>query len=199
MTHKSIAEELSGHRNRNRELRTEFERRKVDVNEPRPIEFHFWSWTQRDAALLGRSLYQMGFLVRRLAPAPTEDDPERWAVEAGAKIVAHPECEEPVLDMADYIGSTNALLEYVVNDNAQAFIVVTESGILHEMSKRAPNKQLIAAPPEANCHCNECPFMRLNTLEKVCQALERLEPRVEMSDTLREAALRPLERMLSIS
>jgi quinolinate synthase len=115
-----------------------------------------------------------------------------------AKIVAHPECEEPVLDMADYIGSTNALLEYVVNDNAQAFIVVTESGILHEMSKRAPNKQLIAAPPEANCHCNECPFMRLNTLEKVCQALERLEPRVEMSDTLREAALRPLERMLSI-
>ena len=86
MTHKSIAEELSGHRNRNRELRTEFERRKVDVNEPRPIEFHFWSWTQRDAALLGRSLYQMGFLVRRLAPAPTEDDPERWAVEAGAKI-----------------------------------------------------------------------------------------------------------------
>ena len=115
-----------------------------------------------------------------------------------AKIVAHPECEEPLLDMADYIGSTNALLNYVVNDNAQEFIVVTESGILHEMRKRAPNKQLIAAPPEANCHCNECPFMRLNTLEKVCQALERLEPRVEMSDTLREAALLPLERMLAI-
>jgi len=115
-----------------------------------------------------------------------------------AKIVAHPECEAPLLEAADYIGSTTALLNYVVNDNARKFIVLTESGILHEMKKRAPGKEIIAAPPEGNCHCNECPFMRLNTLEKVCQALERLEPRVEMSDTLREAARIPLERMLSI-
>jgi quinolinate synthase len=116
-----------------------------------------------------------------------------------AKVIAHPECESPVLDSADYIGSTNALLNYVVNDNARTFIVVTESGILHEMRKRAPEKQLIAAPPDSNCHCNECPFMRLNTLEKVCQALERLEPRIEMSEALRQAAQVPLDRMLALS
>ena len=86
MKRKSIAKELSGHKERNRELRVTFEQRNVDLNEPRPIEFHFLAWTQRDAAVLGRSLYQMGFLVRLLAPAPTADDPDRWAVESGAKI-----------------------------------------------------------------------------------------------------------------
>jgi quinolinate synthase len=115
-----------------------------------------------------------------------------------AKVIAHPECEAPVLDTADYIGSTHGLLNYVVNDNAQKFIVVTESGILHEMQKRAPGKQLIPAPPEANCHCNECPFMRLNTPEKVYLALKNLEPRLEMSESLRRAAELPLERMLAI-
>src|SRR5690349_24950873 len=115
-----------------------------------------------------------------------------------AKVVAHPECEAPILDTADYIGSTTALLNYVVNDNAQKFIVVTEAGILHEMKKRAPNKQLIAAPPDANCHCNECPFMRLNTPEKVYAALDTLSPRLEMDEALRVAAQAPLDRMLSI-
>jgi quinolinate synthase len=115
-----------------------------------------------------------------------------------AKVVAHPECESPILDTADYIGSTNALLNYVVNDNAQKFIVVTESGILHEMRKRAPGKQLIAAPPDANCHCNECPFMRLNTAEKVYAALDTLEPRLELDETLRAAAQVPLDRMLAL-
>jgi quinolinate synthase len=115
-----------------------------------------------------------------------------------AKVVAHPECEAQILDTADYIGSTNALLNYVVNDNAQTFIVVTESGILHEMKKRAPGKQLIAAPPEANCHCNECPFMRLNTPEKVYAALDRLEPRLEMDEAVRAAAQIPLDRMLAL-
>jgi len=115
-----------------------------------------------------------------------------------AKVVAHPECEAPLLDMADFIGSTHALLNYVVNDNAQKFIVLTESGILHEMKKRAPEKVLIAAPPEGNCHCNECPFMRLNTPEKVCHALETLSPRLEMSEELRRAAQVPLDRMLAL-
>jgi quinolinate synthase len=115
-----------------------------------------------------------------------------------AKVVAHPECEAPILDTADYIGSTNALLNYVVNDNAQKFIVVTEAGILHEMKKRAPNKQLIAAPPDANCHCNECPFMRLNTPEKVYAALDTLSPRLEMDEALRRAAQVPLDRMLEL-
>jgi quinolinate synthase len=115
-----------------------------------------------------------------------------------AKIVAHPECEEPVLDSADFIGSTQALLNYVEQSDARKFIVVTESGILHEMKKRAPHKELIPAPPEANCHCNECPFMRLNTPEKVHDALLNLTPHLEMSESLRQAAQAPLDRMLAI-
>jgi quinolinate synthase len=115
-----------------------------------------------------------------------------------AKVVAHPECEAPILDTADYIGSTTALLNYVVNDNAQEFIVVTEAGILHEMKKRAPGKLLIAAPPDSNCHCNECPFMRLNTPEKVYAALDTLSPRLEMDEGLRLRARAPLDRMLEI-
>lgn len=116
-----------------------------------------------------------------------------------AKIIAHPECEEQLLEMADYIGSTLQLLNYVENDNAQAFIVATESGILHQMKKRAPNKLLIAAPPVANCACNECPFMRLNTPEKVYLALRDLQPELVMAEDLRSRALVPIERMLALS
>ena len=116
-----------------------------------------------------------------------------------AKIIAHPECEEQLLDMADFIGSTLQLLNYVENDNASAFIVATESGILHQMKKRAPEKLLIAAPPLANCACNECPFMRLNTPEKVYLALRDLQPELVMDETLRQRALIPIERMLALS
>jgi len=116
-----------------------------------------------------------------------------------AKVIAHPECEEPLLDRADFIGSTAALLRYVENDNAREFIVVTESGILHQMQKRAPNKLLIPAPPLANCACNECPFMRLNTPEKVYLALRDLEPRLEMAEELRARAQVPIDRMLALS
>jgi len=116
-----------------------------------------------------------------------------------AKVIAHPECEEPLLDRADFIGSTAALLRYVENDNAREFIVVTESGILHQMQKRAPDKLLIPAPPLANCACNECPFMRLNTPEKVYLALRDLEPRLEMAEELRARAQIPIDRMLALS
>jgi len=116
-----------------------------------------------------------------------------------AKIIAHPECEEPLLDRADFIGSTAALLRYVENDNAREFIVVTEAGILHQMQKRAPGKTLIPAPPIGNCACNECPFMRLNTPEKVYLALRDLEPRLEMSEDLRARAQVPIDRMLALS
>ena len=116
-----------------------------------------------------------------------------------AKVIAHPECEEPLLDRADFIGSTAALLRYVENDNAREFIVVTESGILHQMQKRAPSKLLIPAPPLANCACNECPFMRLNTPEKVYLALRDLEPRLEMPEELRARAQVPIDRMLALS
>jgi len=116
-----------------------------------------------------------------------------------AQIIAHPECEEQLLAMADFIGSTAALLKHVETDPADAFIVVTEPGILHQMQKRAPHKQLIPAPPEGNCACNECPFMRLNTPEKVYLALRDLEPRLEMPEELRLRAKLPLERMLALS
>jgi len=118
----------------------------------------------------------------------------------GAKIIAHPECEEAVLAEADFIGSTAALLRYAETDAAEAYIVATESGILHQMQKVAPHKQLIAAPPEEeSCSCNECPFMRLNTPEKVYLALRDLEPRLDLDPVLRERARAPLERMLELS
>ncbi len=116
-----------------------------------------------------------------------------------AKLIAHPECEEALLDMADFIGSTSQLLNFVENDNGREFIVATEPGILHQMRKRAPDKQLIAAPPVANCACNECPFMRLNTPEKVYLALRDLTPELTMDETLRQRALVPIERMLALS
>lgn len=116
-----------------------------------------------------------------------------------AKLIAHPECEEALLDMADFIGSTSQLLNFVENDNGREFIVATEPGILHQMRKRAPDKQLIAAPPVANCACNECPFMRLNTPEKVYLALRDLSPELTMDATLRQRALVPIERMLALS
>jgi quinolinate synthase len=116
-----------------------------------------------------------------------------------AKIIAHPECEEALLDLADFIGSTAALLRFVQADPARQFIVVTESGILHQMKKAVPEKELIPAPPNANCHCNECPFMRLNTPEKIYLALRDLEPELHMDEELRLAAKRPIERMLELS
>lgn len=116
-----------------------------------------------------------------------------------AEIIAHPECEEHLLELAHFIGSTSALLNYAEKTTATELIVVTESGILHEMKKRVPNKTLIPAPPEANCACNECPFMRLNTPEKVYLALRDLQPRLEMDEELRLRAKVPIDRMLSIS
>jgi quinolinate synthase len=116
-----------------------------------------------------------------------------------AKIIAHPECTESLLSMADFIGSTSALLSYVESDSAREYIVVTEPGILHQMRKRVPDKTLIAAPPEGNCACNECPFMRLNTPEKIYLALRDLEPRLEMTEELRLKAKLPIDRMLALS
>ncbi|HEX4475968.1 MAG TPA: quinolinate synthase NadA [Polyangiaceae bacterium] len=116
-----------------------------------------------------------------------------------AKIVAHPECEESILAMADFVGSTSALLKFVQNDPSPAFIVVTEAGILHQMERLAPSKTFIAAPPEGNCACNECPFMRLNTMEKLYDCLNTLEPRIEMDEGLRLRAQVPIDRMLALS
>jgi quinolinate synthase len=116
-----------------------------------------------------------------------------------AAIIAHPECDPALLRMADFIGSTNALLQYSLKSERDAFIVVTESGILHQMQKQAPHKTFIPAPPEANCACNECPYMRRNTLEKLYLCLRDLSPRLEMSEELRRRAEIPIARMLELS
>jgi quinolinate synthase len=116
-----------------------------------------------------------------------------------AKLIAHPECEAPILAMADYIGSTTALLQFTIKDSAQKYIVATESGIVHQMRKASPQKEFIEGPPEGNCACNECPFMRLNTVEKLYLALRDLAPRIEMPPALRERARVPIDRMLSLS
>jgi quinolinate synthase len=116
-----------------------------------------------------------------------------------AEIIAHPECEVPILRHADFIGSTTALLKYCQSSEVEAFIVATESGILHQMQKAAPAKRFIPAPPLANCACNECPHMRLNTLEKVYLAMRDRTPEIVMPEATRVAALRPIERMLEMS
>jgi quinolinate synthase len=117
----------------------------------------------------------------------------------GAKVIAHPECEEPVLQLADYIGSTTQLLKYAVEDAANTFIVVTETGILHQMQKSAPNKTFIPAPPNNACACNDCPYMKLNSLEKLYLCMEYETPEILMDETLRKASLLPIQRMLDIS
>jgi quinolinate synthase len=116
-----------------------------------------------------------------------------------AKLIAHPECEEPVLKIADFIGSTTQLLKYAVQDNGTEYIVATEAGILHQMQKGAPDKIFIPAPPNNACACNDCPFMKLNTLEKLYLCMEYEEPEIIMEEELRVKALRPMQRMLEIS
>jgi quinolinate synthase len=116
-----------------------------------------------------------------------------------AKVVAHPECEERVLQHADYIGSTKGILEYTLKSPARQFIVVTEVGIIHQMQKAAPDKEFIPAPPDNGCACNECPYMKLNTLEKLYLCMRDKSPELKMDEETRVKALKPLELMLSWS
>ena len=116
-----------------------------------------------------------------------------------AKVIAHPECEEPVLRVADFIGSTTSLLKYSAQDDAQEYIVATETGILHQMQKQSPHKTFIPAPPDNMCACNDCPYMKLNTLEKLYLCMEYEEPQIIMNENLLNAARKPIERMLEIS
>jgi quinolinate synthase len=116
-----------------------------------------------------------------------------------ATVIAHPECEPPVLRHADFVGSTTALLRYCQENPQQQFIVATESGILHQMQKAEPTKQFIPAPPLANCACNECPYMRLNTLEKLYLAMKNKTPEITLPEATRLAALKPMQRMLEMS
>ncbi|MBI2027766.1 MAG: quinolinate synthase NadA [Deltaproteobacteria bacterium] len=116
----------------------------------------------------------------------------------GAQIIAHPECEESVLVVADFIGSTTALIRYATESASKEFIVVTEPGVLHQMQKLVPHKIYIPAPNNSGCACNLCPHMKQNTLEKVYLALENLQPEIDLEPDLIERARRPLVRMLEI-
>ena len=116
-----------------------------------------------------------------------------------AQLIAHPECEEPVLARAAYIGSTSALLKHVQSSPLTKFIVATESGILHQMKKHAPEKEFIPAPPEENCACNDCPYMKLNTLEKLYLCMKNRSPEIVLDRELAERALAPIQRMLAMS
>ena len=120
-----------------------------------------------------------------------------------APVLAHPECKAVILTQADKIGSTKALLDFAISSPQKRFIVVTESGILHEMQKACPDKEFIPVPPEATetigCHCNECEYMRLNTLEKLLSCLQTEQPEIIIEPSLAEKALLPIERMLKMS
>lgn len=164
---------------------------------------HLGAWlirrTGREMELWpGSCIVHETFSARKLAAMK-----ERYP---GALVVAHPECDESVLAVSDFVGSTSKLLGYVVESPATTFIVATERGILHEMRKRAPGKILLEPPFEAGADaakgacasCNECPHMKRNTLEKVYLALRDLQPRIEIAEDLRRRSLVPLERMLSI-
>ncbi|MDR3268877.1 MAG: quinolinate synthase NadA [Tannerella sp.] len=117
-----------------------------------------------------------------------------------AELIAHPECKRPVLLMADFIGSTAALLNHTVRSSGTQFIVATESGVIHEMRKRNPAKTFLPAPPnDSTCACNECNFMRLNTMEKLYRCLRDEQPEITVDEAIREKAVRPILRMLELS
>jgi quinolinate synthase len=137
----------------------------------------------------GTCIVHATFPARRVA--------EARAQHPAATVVAHPECPESVLAMADFIGSTSAIIEWCAASDADEFIVMTESGVNHSLARVAPHKRFYYVANE-NCNCSECPYMKLNTLEKLRDALHTLQPRVELSPEMIQRALAPLERMLAV-
>ncbi|MGH9584723.1 MAG: quinolinate synthase NadA [Bryobacteraceae bacterium] len=158
-------------------------------------DINLGSYVQRETGRKNMRIWQGACIVhatfpgRRVARARVEHP--------NALVAAHPECPEDVLRMADFIGSTSAIIDWCTKQSAGEFIVMTESGVRYSLEKLAPEKQFYFVANE-NCNCSECPYMRLNTLEKLRACLETLEPRVEVSRDLIERALVPLERMLAV-
>ncbi len=116
-----------------------------------------------------------------------------------AEVLAHPECPDNILSYADFIGSTTALINHTKESDAEEFIILTEPGVIHEMLRYSPNKQFHKVPGLDGCNCNNCPYMRLNTIDKIIAALENLSPQINIEEDLRLAALKPLEKMLELS
>lgn len=116
-----------------------------------------------------------------------------------AKLIAHPECRGPILALADFVGSTAALLKFSQTDDSKKYIVATEGGIIHQMQKASPGKEFIVVPSDETCSCNDCPFMKMNTLEKLYLCLKNEEPEILLDENIRQQAAKPIERMLEIS
>jgi quinolinate synthase len=157
---------------------------------------HLGKWvmkqTGRDMVLFpGFCIVHEQFTAKRLAALKAQH-PE-------AKLIAHPECDATVSQLADFVGSTAALLNFVAKDGAKAFIVATEAGILHQMRQRRPEAELIPAPADSGCNCSLCPYMKLNSLEKLYLCLRDLQPEILLDEGVRLKALKPLERMLALS
>ena len=157
---------------------------------------HLGKWvmkqTGRDMVLFpGFCIVHEQFTAKRLAALKAQH-PE-------ARLIAHPECDATVLQLADFVGSTAALLNFVATDSAKAFIVATEAGILHQMRQRRPGAELIPAPADSGCNCSLCPYMKLNSLEKLFLCLRDLQPEILLDEGIRVRALKPLERMLALS
>lgn len=116
-----------------------------------------------------------------------------------AKLIAHPECQAPVLELADYVGSTTGMLKYTMQDNSKKYIVATETGLLHQMRKNCPEKEFIVVPADETCSCNDCPYMKMNTLEKLYLCMENEKPEIVLLENVMEQARKPIIRMLDIS
>ncbi|MCD4698489.1 MAG: quinolinate synthase NadA [Bacteroidales bacterium] len=116
-----------------------------------------------------------------------------------AKLIAHPECKAPVLELADYVGSTTAMLNYTMKDDSKKYIVATETGILHQMHKNSPDKEFLIVPTDETCSCNDCPYMKLNTLEKLYLCMENESPEITLPDEVILQAKKPIRRMLDLS
>jgi quinolinate synthase len=156
---------------------------------------HLGKWvmkqTGRDMVLFpGFCIVHEQFTAKRLAALKAQH-PE-------ARLIAHPECDATVSQLADFVGSTAALLNFVAKDSAKAFIVATEAGILHQMRQRRPDAELIPAPADSGCNCSLCPYMKLNSLEKLYLCLRDLKPEIRLDEAVRVKALKPLERMLAL-
>lgn len=117
-----------------------------------------------------------------------------------AEVITHPECKQPVIEVSDFVGSTAALLKHIINSEATQFIVATESGVIHEMRKKSPDKEFIPAPPnDSTCACNECNFMRLNTMKKLYNCLKFELPEIFVDEEVQKKAIKPIRKMLEIS
>jgi quinolinate synthase len=129
----------------------------------------------------------------------TEEVIKLKAAHPDAKLIAHPECKAVILELADYIGSTTGLLNYTVKSNSKKFIVATETGILHQMRKISPDKEFYIVPTDEKCSCNDCPYMKMNTLEKIYACLQNEQPELLLSTSVIEKAKKPILRMLELS